>query len=106
MSQACAFPSPFRWILSEMGDVSQLALPIRTSASCHPLVQNGRQVRAGGFVVETDGHQCHWLDNSKPAFKTPAEQGRVSGRHQNSRTLEFGGCRNQRLQVLIAVGDR
>ena len=67
--------------------------------SCHPLVQNGRQVRASGFVVETDGHQCHWLDNSKPAFKAPAEQGRVSGRHEDSRTLnsvaaEISACKS------------
>src|SRR5258707_5174788 len=67
--------------------------------------QNGRQVRARGFVVKPRRHQRHRLHHSKSALKTPAEQSRVASGHKHSRTLKLLGCGNQCLQIPIGFAN-
>jgi len=58
-----------------------IALPEDPEAPQTALEQNGGQVRASWFIVETHGHQRQRLDNPKPSLKAPAEQRCVAGRH-------------------------
>jgi hypothetical protein len=70
------------------------------------LIQDRGQVRARGFVVESRRHQRHWLNDPQPVLKAPVEQRGVAGWHEYSRTLKLRGCRDQRLQVLVALPNR
>src|SRR5579864_212386 len=67
--------------------------------------QNRRQVGARWLVVKADGHQGHWLDNTKAILKAPAKQSGIARRHKNARPLEFPGFGDQCLQISIRLAD-
>jgi hypothetical protein len=60
-----------------------------------PSKQNGRQVRASGFVVKSRRHQRHRLNDTKPVLKAPVEQCGVAIWDKDARTLKLLGCGNQ-----------
>ncbi len=60
--------------------------PYPTSCTRIALEHNGRQIRAGGFVVEPDGHQSHGLNDAEPVLETPAKQPAIAGGNKDSRS--------------------
>src|SRR4051812_40560423 len=66
-------------------------------------VQDRRQERADGLIVQAEAHQRHRLDHAKPVFQAPPEQLAVARRQEKPGPQEGWGHADEGLEVFIAL---
>src|ERR1043165_3809086 len=66
-----------------------------------PLVEYRREKSSGGFVVETNAHEHHWLHHSQATLQTPEKKFRVARRHEEARSPESRGGADEGLEPFV-----
>ena len=64
-------------------------------------VEDRRQKRSDGFVVETSAHECHWLDYSQAIFQTPTKELGIARGHEEARSPESRRGADESLQPFV-----
>jgi hypothetical protein len=64
-------------------------------------VKYRREKSSGGFIVETNAHERHWLHHSQATFQTPEEKLRIARRHEEARSPESRRGADESLQPFV-----
>src|SRR2546423_13445828 len=67
-------------------------------------VEYRREKNTGGFLIETNAHERHWLHHSEATLQTPEKELRIARRHQEARSPESRRGTDESLQPFVCFG--